>query len=63
MMAVHVHLAGSLFLNNCPNQMLWNLRGQDLCGARDAYMCLYDTNKRKFRELCKEKPEFHRPGM
>ncbi|XP_063416282.1 uncharacterized protein LOC134697926 [Mytilus trossulus] len=41
---------------------MWNLRANNLCGALDKYMCLYDTNEGKFRELCKDAPEFHRPG-
>ncbi|CAG2196199.1 unnamed protein product [Mytilus edulis] len=41
---------------------MWNLRAKSLCGDKNKYMCLYDTNERKFRELCKDKPDFHRSG-
>lgn len=61
-MLVHVHIAVALFLNSCPNKVMWNLRAQNMCGDQDKYMCLYDTNARKFMELCKDKPDFHRPG-
>ncbi|VDH91859.1 Hypothetical predicted protein, partial [Mytilus galloprovincialis] len=59
---VHADIAGALFLNECPGKPMWNLRANNLCGALDKYMCLYDTNEGKFRELCKDAPEFHRPG-
>ncbi|XP_052076726.1 uncharacterized protein LOC127714698 [Mytilus californianus] len=61
-MLLHVHIAVALFLNSCPDKVMWNLRAQNMCGDKDKYMCLYDTNARKFRELCKDKPDFHRPG-
>lgn len=51
-----------LFLNKCPSNLMWTLRAKQLCGVRDTYMCLYDANERLFRELCKDEPEFHRPG-
>lgn len=60
---MHADIAGALFLNECPGKLMWNLRANNLCGALDKYMCLYDTNEGKFRELCKDAPEFHRPGM
>lgn len=59
---VHVDIGVGLFLNNCPEKRMWNLRAKNMCGTTDKYMCLYDTNAGKFRELCKDKPEFHRPG-
>ncbi|XP_076095332.1 uncharacterized protein LOC143066219 [Mytilus galloprovincialis] len=59
---VQVHISVELFLDSCPAKPMWNLRGKNLCGEKDKYMCLYDRNKRKFRELCKDKPEFHRSG-
>ncbi|CAC5422983.1 ADCK [Mytilus coruscus] len=61
-MLLHVHIALALFLNSCPDKVMWDLRAQDMCGDKDKYMCLYDTNARKFRELCKDKPDFHRPA-
>lgn len=62
-MLVHLHTSVTLFLERCPEKMTWNLRANDLCGVKDKYMCLYDVNEQQFRELCKEKPEFHRPGI
>lgn len=59
---VHGHMLLALFLNTCPNKLMWTLRAKQLCGVEDKYMCLYDTNERSFRELCKDAPEFHRPG-
>ncbi|VDI40051.1 Hypothetical predicted protein, partial [Mytilus galloprovincialis] len=61
-MTVHVQISVALFLNECPEKLMWTLRAKQLCGVEDKYMCLYDTNERSFRELCKESPEFHRPG-
>lgn len=60
---IHLHIAEALFLNACPDKPMWNIRGQNLCGYQAKYMCLYDANKRKYRELCKDEPEFHRPGI
>lgn len=60
---VHGQMISALFLNACPDKLMWTLRAKQLCGVKDNYMCLYDTNERSFRELCKEAPEFHRPGM
>lgn len=61
-MIVHVQISIALFLNKCPEKLMWTIRAKQLCGVEDKYMCLYDTNARSFRELCKESPEFHRPG-
>ncbi|VDI65759.1 Hypothetical predicted protein [Mytilus galloprovincialis] len=61
-MLVYDHIGESLLLNSCPENIMWNLRAKNLCGDKNKYMCLYDTNERKFRELCKDKPDFHRSG-
>lgn len=61
-LVVRVDITVALFLNKCPDKLMWDLRAKNLCGLRDKYMCLYDTNAGSFRELCKDEPEFHRSG-
>ncbi|CAC5422988.1 unnamed protein product [Mytilus coruscus] len=47
----------------CPDSSQWKLRARGFCNiTKPYYYCLYDANSLHFKDFCRSKEDFHKPG-
>ncbi|XP_052078392.1 uncharacterized protein LOC127716270 isoform X2 [Mytilus californianus] len=47
----------------CPDSSQWKLRTKGICNTVEPwYYCLFDENSLKYKEFCRNKQDFHKPG-
>ncbi|CAC5422996.1 unnamed protein product [Mytilus coruscus] len=47
----------------CPESSQWNLRARAFCNiTKPYYYCLYDANLFHYKDFCRDKEDFHKPG-
>ncbi|CAC5355471.1 unnamed protein product [Mytilus coruscus] len=47
----------------CPDSSQWNLRAKGFCNiTKPTYYCLFDANSLHYKDFCRDKQDFHKPG-
>lgn len=60
MLLVYIGIVNGI---QCPDSSQWKLRAKGICNTVESwYYCLFDENNLEYKEFCRNKQDFHKPG-